>query len=276
MTWYVKYLLGGLVFVIGLYLLLLALIYFFQTRLVYVPWPVIENTPAELGLLYEPVRLQTSDDLTITGWWVPSAEPRGTVLFLHGNAGNISSRLDQVEFLNSLRLNILVIDYRGYGESEGQPSEAGTYRDAEAAWVYLTETRSLPAEEIVIFGRSLGGGVATWLAWKYPPRALILESTFASLTDVAAHHYPFFPVRRLIQIHYPSIERIPDIRVPLLIIHSPDDTLIPVENGHRLYAAANEPKQFVEITGGHADGYRIAADVYQTAVAAFFDEVFGP
>jgi len=166
-------------------------------------------------------------------------------------------------------LSVLIVDYRGYGQSEGRISEQGTYLDAEAAWRYLVEQRGVSPEEIIIFGRSLGGGVATWLAGVHPPRALILESTFTSVPDIGAGQFPFVPVRWLARIHYNSLERLRQIHVPVLIIHSPDDTTIPYSHGERLFEAANEPKEFLEIQGGHNEGFIISGNHYQAGIDAF-------
>lgn len=258
----------------GGYGLLLSLMYTWQERLVFYPWRDWAATPTEINLFYEDVRLQTADGVGISGWFVPHPQPRGTVLFLHGNAGNISQRLDTLALLHRLGLNTFIIDYRGYGRSDPvQPTEPGTYHDAEAAWRYLTEIRGLDSARIVLFGRSLGGGVATWLAQEHRPRALILESTFTSVPDVAARHYPFLPVRQLMRVRYPNVERLPTLNVPLLIVHSPHDTLIPFEHGQHLFEVANSPKTFLEISGNHADGYLRSMAVYEPGLAAFFDEV---
>jgi fermentation-respiration switch protein FrsA (DUF1100 family) len=255
-----------------IYVAVVALAYFFQERLLYFPLRGIAATPASRGLTYENVSIETEDGVKISGWFVPAEQSRGVVLFFHGNAGNISHRLDSLEIFHRLGLSTLIIDYRGYGQSEGKPTEEGTYLDAEAAWRYLTNERQVSPSEIIFFGRSLGGAVAAWLAITHPPRALILESTFTSVPDVAAQAYPFLPVRPLSRIHYNTLKRLPEINVPLLIVHSPNDDVIPYSHGQKLYAAANEPKEFLQLRGGHNEGFIISTTEYEAKLAAFISE----
>ncbi len=229
-------------------------VYFFQTRLIYFPSRDIEYKPSDLGMAYEEVTLRTADGLSLGAWYVPAEKPAGTVLFCHGNAGNICDRLADLQILNRMRMNVLIFDYRGFGTSEGSPGEAGTYRDAEAAWQYLTTERGEPPERIVVFGRSLGGAVAVELASRHQPAALMIESTFTRLADVGKMHYPLLPVHLLCRYRYPSIERIGRIECPKLIMHGRDDTLIPIALGRALFDAAAEPKTFIETAGDHGSG----------------------
>src|SRR5688572_23151275 len=177
------------------YALILLLVFVFQSRLVYFPHVARElvTTPRAAGLDFEEVRLRTADNVMLHGWWVPVREPRGAVLIFHGNAGNISHRLGYLTMFSGLGYSTLIIDYRGYGKSAGGPREEGTYRDAEAAWLHLSEARMIRPEDIVIFGESLGAGVATWLAAKYRPRALVLASAFTSIPGLGAQLYPWLP-----------------------------------------------------------------------------------
>ena len=254
---------------LGLYGALVLLAFTFQERLLYFPLRGISATPSDIGLTYQSVRLTTDDGVNLSGWFIPAEPERAVVLFFHGNAGNISHRLDSIATFHRLGLSTLIIDYRGYGQSEGRPTEPGTYRDAEAAWHYLVQECQVPPNKLIIFGRSLGGGVASWLARQHPPAALILESTFTAATDVAAQVYPFLPVRQLSRIHYDTLSRLPEIHCPILIVHSPDDRVIPYSHGQRLFAAANEPKKFLEIRGDHNEGFIISARVYETSLNAF-------
>ena len=253
------------------YGLVLLLLFLFQSRLLYFPHVGRElvATPRDAGLDYEDVQLRTVDNVVLSGWWVPARDARGAVLIFHGNAGNISHRIGYLKMFNRLHYATLLIDYRGYGKSGGGPSEEGTYRDAEAAWLHLVETRKLSAHDIVIVGESLGGGVATWLAAKYPPRALILASAFTSVPDLGAQVYPWLPVRLLARIQYDNLDRIPKIAAPVLIAHSRDDEIIPFAHGEALFAAAREPKQFLTMSGGHNDGFLFARDEWAAAVGAF-------
>lgn len=257
-----------LLIVMGLCLALAALMYFFQDRMMYLPLRAIGATPAERGLAYEEVRIETADGVALAGWYVPAAPERGVVLFFHGNAGNISHRLDTLELFHDLGLSTLIIDYRGYGQSQGRPSEQGTYLDAEAAWRYLVEERQVPPDRMIFFGRSLGGAVAAYLAQRHPPRALILESTFTSAPDIAADIFSFLPVRPLVRFQYNTLARLADIRCPVLIVHSPDDEVIPYSHGRRLFAAAAEPREFLEIRGGHNAGFLVSAN-YRAGLELF-------
>ena len=238
---------------VGLALLLII----FQSSLVF--YPEIDRevvaTPSQVGLPYENLHLETSDGVDLHGWYIPAPQSRGTVLFLHGNAGNISHRLDSVRMFHRLGYSMLIFDYRGYGNSSGKPSERGTYRDAEAAWRYLTEQRHIPSCRIVLFGESLGGAVAAWLAALQKPAALVIASGFTSVPDLGQRLYPYFPVRWLARIRYDAREYLRSVTAPVLIAHSPEDEIIPFELGRALFAAANSPKQFLELAGGHNDGF---------------------
>jgi hypothetical protein len=255
----------GAVFYAGLTLVL----YLLQERLIYFPTYTWEATPAEIGLPFEEVWLETADGVKLSGWFVPAPQPRGTVLFFHGNAGNISHRLGSLELFHRLGLNTFILDYRGYGRSEGRPSEAGTYLDAGAAWRYLVETRGVPPAEIIIFGESLGGAVAAWTAETYTPGGLILLASFTSIPDMGAQAYPFLPVRLLSRLQYNTLERMPHLNCPVLIIHSPQDEIVPFRHAQRLFEAAQQPKQFLEIRGDHNGGPLLSAQVYERGLAEF-------
>ncbi|GIV59615.1 alpha/beta hydrolase [Rhodocaloribacter litoris] len=254
---------------LGGYALLVLVVFTFQHRLLFLPSPDLGPTPAAHGLAYEDVTLETEDGERLHGWWIPAEHPRATLLLFHGNAGNISGRLPLISVWHGLGLNVFVFDYRGYGRSTGTPSEEGLYRDAAAAWHYLTATRGLAPEEVLLLGRSLGGGPATWLAERAGPGALILESTFTSVPDVAARHYPFLPVRWLARHRFDNLDRIRRIRVPVLVIHSPEDEIVPYAHGRALFDAAAGPKTFLEIAGRHNDGFAVSAPRYTEGVRAF-------
>ena len=168
-------------------------------------------------------------------------------------------------------LNVLIIDYRGYGRSTGKPSEQGLYRDAEAAWHYLTRSRGIDAKEIVLFGRSMGGAVATWLAAETQPAAVIVESTFTSVPDMAAKLYPLLPVRLLARLDFNAQENIRRVESPVLILHSRDDEIVPFEHARSLYEAAHEPKRLVELRGGHNDGFIVSGQFYTDNLRRFIE-----
>jgi fermentation-respiration switch protein FrsA (DUF1100 family) len=172
------------------------------------------------------------------------------MLVCHGNAGNISHRLDTCIALLATGVNVFVFDYRGYGRSEGRPSEEGTYRDAQAAYQWLRQ-KGFPGTNIVAFGESLGGGVATELAVREPVGGLVLQSTFTSIPDMGAELFPWLPVRWLGTIRYDTHSKLPRLKVPVLVMHSPADELVGFHHGQRNFAAANEPKLFWELRGDH-------------------------
>lgn len=243
-----------IIILIGVYVALSLFLFLAQSKLLYYPeYPGrnITLTPKSVNLSYEPISFQTKDSIKLFGWFVPTSSARGTVLIFHGNAGNISHRVEFIQLLHRLGLNTFIFDYRGYGQSEGRPSEHGTYLDAEAAWSYLREARHVPSEKIVLFGRSLGGPIAAWLAQKHNPGALIIESTFTSIPDLAAKLYPYFPVRLLCRYEYNTVEYVTKIKCPILIIHNAHDEFVPLKHGKKLFEKAPRPKEFLETAGTH-------------------------
>lgn len=254
------------------YGILLLVLFVFQKQFVFHPESELHLTPSYAGMEFESVTFETIDEEDIHGWFIPHEHARATLLYFHGNAGNMSDRVESVKMLHSLRLNVFIIDYRGYGQSSGSPSEAGTYRDARAAWYYLTETRNISAENILLYGRSLGGAVAIELATRVQPGAMIIGSTFTSARDMARKMFPYVPVGILMSISYNSEERIENINIPTLFTHSVNDDLIPFELGNRLYNAANEPKRFVELQGGHNDNVFVSREKYLSAIDNFIAE----
>lgn len=248
-------------------------VYFFQSSLVYYPHIGREMvaTPRTYGLDYEELEIMTGDGEKLAAWWVPVPQPRGTALILHGNAGNISHRIEYLRMFHRLGYASLIVDYRGYGRSTGSPSEEGTYRDALAAWRHLTEQRTIPARDIVLFGESLGAAVASWLAARHAPRALVLASAFTSVPDLGAQIYWFLPVRLLSRFEYNTIANLARIAAPVLVAHSREDEIAPFSHGERLYAAAREPKQFLVLSGGHNDGFIFTREEWVRALADFLD-----
>ena len=255
------------------YAAVLVLVFAFQSRLVFYPeiGREVAVTPQTYGLMFEPVEIRTADGEALQAWWVPADEPRGTVLFFHGNAGNISHRLDYLMMFHRMRYATLIVDYRGYGGSTGSPSEEGTYRDAEAAWEYLRGARGVRQQDLVIVGESLGGAVASWLAANVESRAVVLLSTFTSATDLGAQIYWFLPVRLISRIGYDNAENLKRIKAPVFIAHSRDDEVIPYSHGRKLFELAAEPKAFVEMSGGHNAGFIFVRPEWSAQLAAFLD-----
>ena len=255
------------------YILIILLLFFFQSRLVFFPQREITLTPEVAGLPYEDVYFVAEDGIKLNGWFIPSDPGRGVILFCHGNAGNISHRLETIKIFNDLDLNVFIFDYRGYGKSAGRPGENGTYLDADAAWIYLTEIRNIDPRNIIVFGRSLGGAVAVNLASERPVRGLIVESSFTSIKDLGSETYPFLPVRLLSRIEYNALEKIKKVQCPKLIIHSRDDEMISFRHGERLYNAASEPKEFLEISGTHNEGFLLNSERYKSRIGSFLNQI---
>jgi fermentation-respiration switch protein FrsA (DUF1100 family) len=270
----------------GLALIYVALgvaLYLFQGSMVFLanlPGRALEATPADIGLKYEDVRFDTADGERLHGWYVPAVNARGVLLFFHGNAGNISHRLESIMIFNRLGLDVLIVDYRGYGQSTGKPTESGTYRDAQAAWNYLLGERRASPGRIVIFGRSLGGAVGAWLAAGLPveqrPAAVIIESSFTSGADMARRLYPLFPARLLTRLKYTVAEYAARLPCPVLVVHSRDDEIIPFAMGQAIYAAAPQPKDFIELRGDHNAGFWISREAYMAGLDEFLNSVLGP
>ena len=259
------------VFAVG-YAVLAAALFFFQPRLLYfpgMPTRAVEATPKDIGLDFEPLTLATRDGEQLDAWFIPARQARGVLLFCHGNAGNIAHRLDSIRLFHELGLSVLIFDYRGYGRSSGRPTEQGTYLDGDAAWDYLVEKRGILPTQIILFGRSLGAAIAADLASRQGAGAVILESAFTSVPDIAATLYPWLPVRWLSRYRYDTEKKLAGIHHPVLIVHSRDDEIIPFANGERLFAAAHEPKQLLELQGGHNDGFLISGKAYIEGLDSF-------
>lgn len=250
-----------------------ALLFFFQENLAYYPQlgREIQTTPRDHGLDYEALTLTTPDGERLDAWFVPKPQARGTALVLHGNAGNMSHRMDTIVMFYRLGYSVLIFDYRGYGRSTGQPSEEGLYQDAQTAWAYLTRARGIAPGRIVLFGESLGGAVAARLAAEERTGALVLSSVFTSAREFAADIYPWLPTRWLVRMNYDTRAALARVRCPVLVAHSPDDEIIPFSHGKRLFEAAPEPKVFLQLAGGHNDGFIFMREDWVSVLADFLD-----
>ena len=260
----------------GAYIILAGFLFVFQSHYVYYPERALLADPSGVGLDFESVHFETEDGVKLSAWFIPSDNARGVILFCHGNAGNISHRLESIQIFHQLGLSVCIFDYRGYGQSEGSPTEQGTYQDAEAAWRYLTETRQVEPDQIIVFGRSLGGAVAAWLAQSHRPGALILESTFTSVPDIAATLYPYLPVRFFSRFQYNTAEYLGGIDCPVLIVHSRDDEIMPFSHGRQLFEIAREPKELLEIYGTHNEGFITSGEHYEQGLNAFISKYVEP
>jgi fermentation-respiration switch protein FrsA (DUF1100 family) len=257
------------------YLCILVLLRLFEPHLIYFPGQQrsLLAPPARLELLVERVEIPTEDGVKLVGWVIP-AESDSSGLWLlicHGNAGNLSEFDRPLHYagLRQLGLSLLAFDYRGYGESDGTPSEQGLYRDADAAYRFLRETRGVPADRIVVFGHSLGSAVAIDLVSRQPAAGLIVEGALTSAVDRGQELYPYIPVRRIARSLFGSIDKVAGITVPKLFLHAGGDEVIPPAHGRRLFEAAREPKTFVELEGGHGDAFDVDSARYFGSIASF-------
>jgi pimeloyl-ACP methyl ester carboxylesterase len=270
---------------LGIYAVYCVRFYRIQPRIIYHPHDNLDIKSKDRTIDHEEIFYRTADGVMISAWYIPcvshAAEKgveknRGTVLFCHGNAGNISRRIDSFKIFRRLGLSTFIFDYRGYGKSEGIPTEKGTYRDADGAWNYLVKEMKVKPEEIIVFGRSLGGGIASYLAREYHPRALIIESSFTSIRDMGAVRFRWLPLKFPLRFKYNTRARLKHIRCPVLIVHSPDDRLIPFSHGQALYEAATPPKKFLRIDGDHLYGFIRSKRIYIKGLKDFIDGLPGP
>lgn len=268
-----KRLMTTLMGILAIYLVLGALLRLGRHQLVFFPSRPLWPTPQALGVPHDDVTLTTEDGVRLQAWLLHAEKPRATVLFFHGNAGNIGDRLQNGIELTRLGLEVLLVDYRGYGKSEGTPTEEGTYRDATAACEYLARRPSPPPGGLVIFGRSLGAAVAVELATRKPCRALVIESAFTSVKDLARGMFPYNLFLPMIPAMYESLVRIRQISVPTLVIHGSRDEIIPFEHGKALHEACRGPRSFHALEGAtHNDWYQSNPVAYFKRWSTFLQE----
>ena len=259
-----------------LWLLAFSAVFFLAVKYVerhniFFPMKEIEVTPQVIGLPCEEVYLETSDKIRLHGWFIPKEKARRTLLFLHGNAGNISHRLEKLATFYELGFNTFIIDYRGYGKSEGSPSELGVYKDGDAAYKYLTRERNIPKDKIILYGESLGGAVAIDLAAREDVKALITEEAFTSLKDMAKQVYPFVP-GFVVSNKFDSLSKIGNVTCQKLIIHSINDEIVPFHLGEKLFNAAKPPKELLKIIGPHNTCFFDSVEEIKKGLAPFSAE----
>jgi pimeloyl-ACP methyl ester carboxylesterase len=230
--------------------------FFRQPYIVFRPSREIIGDPGDLGLAFEDVHLRLPSGIRIHGWWIPGDDKgddkRKLILCFPGSFGNISQEVMTVSFLRRLGATVFIVDYPGFGKSEGRPTERGCYAAAAAAWDYAVREKGIRPEDVILFGRSLGGAVASRLAGSHPDCAgLVIHSAFTSMPDVAARKYPFFPVRYFCYLRFNTLKYLRACRGPIVIMHPTNDTFIPMRHGMRLHENAPEPKQFIPLRGGH-------------------------
>lgn len=248
------------------------MISYLENLLIFYPDRHLVGRPDVAGLEYEDVFFNASDGVKLHGWIIssePGLAPKTWLLFLHGNAGNISHRLENVSLLVSYGFSVFIIDYRGYGRSSGRPSEKGLYRDASAAFDYLAQRPDVNLSELIVFGRSLGGAVATELCRNRKPAGLIVESSFTSIRDMAGVHFPFIP-KCLVSDMFNSLSKVEELTVPALFVHGENDELIPFQYGRRLFDAYGGLKEFYPIPrSGHNDTYIVGGSAYFEKLKSF-------
>ncbi len=262
-----------LMVLVAAYLLVAVLLYTFQDRILFPASRQMDRDPAVLGWDFEEIRLPVDGEETF-GWYIPLENHRGVVLFSHGNAGSLAGRLESIGLLRSFGFSVLAYDYGGYGYSTGSPSEARCYADIQAMWDYLTQERGVEAKDVLLFGRSLGGAPTAELARHVEAGGVILESAFLSVADVARHNPLLRTLTWALRHRFENKHKVADIRSPLLIVHGPADEVIPFENGEGLFERATEPKSFLEIEGGHNNGF-VTSENYRSGWEAFLTPLFG-
>jgi fermentation-respiration switch protein FrsA (DUF1100 family) len=268
----VRLLLAVVLTVGGLYAA--AIVYFMtqETRLVFQAGrPLGESRPS---FPFTQVTVPRADGASQFAWKMDNPGARAWLLYLHGNAATIASRVNIARYrqLRSLGINVLAPEYRGFAGLPGGPTEAGLYADARAAFDYLTGTLHVPPTRIVIYGWSLGSAVAVDLAAHVDEAAVVLEGAPASLVAIGARRYPLFPIRLIMRNPFESIAKVEQVHSPMLFLHSPEDEIVPYEDGHRLYDRARPPKRFVDVRGGHIDANQVDEAVFFSAIRAFLDE----
>lgn len=262
----------GLFVIVIAAILVLGYVKYIEIKGIYFPCCKVELTPDILHIPFEDVYVETQDKAKINGWFIPGENAQRTILFCHGNAGNIGHRLEKIVLLRQANVNIFIIDYRGYGNSQGRLSERGLYLDARAAYKYLKEVKKIEPRDIILYGESLGGAVVVDLASKEKIGGLILEGTFSSGRDIAGEIYPFLP-SFLFFNSFDSLAKIKNIAAPKLFIHSKDDEIVLLVLAKKLHDAAQGPKKFIEISGGHNTGVLENQEIFIVGIREFLEQV---
>jgi fermentation-respiration switch protein FrsA (DUF1100 family) len=247
-----------------------------ERRIIYHPhkYPEGNWNSSSSSVSREDVHFTASDGVRLHGWYIPSAGAKATLLWFHGNAGNITHRLGNIEMLKPLNLNIFIFDYRGYGKSEGEPDEKGIYSDSQAAYDWLVKVKNILPGEIILFGRSLGGICAVEVASGNSAAGLILESVFPSAGKMAEKIFPVLPLGGVIKSRFDAISKVPDLKLPKLFIHGTQDEIVPYKLGRELFSVAADPKEFYDIQGaGHNDTFLIGGAGYFNALGQFIKKV---
>ncbi|MDX1640372.1 MAG: alpha/beta hydrolase [Balneolaceae bacterium] len=251
-----------LISILAGYALLLGMMYIFQNKLIFLPSSELIVTPEKAGLRAEEVWIDTKDGERLHGWFFPNDDSEYVVVLSHGNAGNISGRIDIAKLLSGTGVSVLLYDYRGYGQSSGKPTEEGLYIDVESVVNYLKAERGYSERQMIMYGRSMGGAVASYAATKFDVSGLVLDSAFKNLKAMVSDLYPFVPAS-LARYELPTESYLHEIQnTPVMIMHSPNDTIVDFSHGRHLYQIAKEPKRFVELRGGHNENFHASIDIH--------------
>jgi len=262
-------LLWPIVIISGFFLIFGIYLYFSQHKMVFFPSKDLILTPDQIGLEYEDLYFESGDKEKINAWFLPASdttENNKVVLFCHGNAGNISHRMETVEYILGLSASIMLFDYRGFGKSVGAPGEEEVYQDALVCYNWLIDKKNFSPDQIIIFGRSLGGAVAVDLASKVPCGGVIVESSFTSAKDMAKVMIPMFPINLILKYKLNSIDKISNVKCPVLVTHSTEDDMIPYKMGEELFNAAGKPRKFIILSGNHNERYYFNDSNYRNAL----------
>jgi alpha-beta hydrolase superfamily lysophospholipase len=263
---------------------LYALLLIYEQESVYAPSPFMKKTPHESGLAFDSVALTSDDGVNIQGWFIPAQPSEGpaatnstvmTLLFFHGRSGNMSDSLEKLRLFHDMGLDVFTIDYHGYGASGGRPSETALTGDAMTAYFYLVDKRHVKAERLYVCGEDLGAAVAINLVAQVSPAGLITEGATASILQNVEDDWPLIPWQYLLRNQFESIKKISEVHVPVLLFHSSDDEVVPIENSRRLLLLAHEPKELVEIHGSHGDAFVKSFDTYYDKMDQFVHGEFG-
>ena len=244
-----------------------------ENRLIFHPTTEILRTPRDVGLNYRDLYFTTADNVHLNGWFIPHPQASATMIWFHGNAGNIGDRVNNIKLLHDRTgIGIFIFDYRGYGRSPGSPSETSTYLDGDAAIKFVRTQLKVESKNLVIFGRSLGAAVAAEMATRHDSRAVILESPFTSIREMAKEVLPALPIGPLLSAKFDVLDKVGKITAPLLVLHGDQDEIIPLEQGKRVFAAARQPKEFYPIKGaGHNDTFIAGGNGYYERLKSFIE-----
>lgn len=257
----------------AIYIAGIVLLYLRQNAFIYYPLKEIDVDPVNIGFVYEDLIITTYDGIKLNAWYFKNNDDSPILLFCHGNAGNIGHRLFTISLFLKMGFSVLIFDYRGYGKSDGVPTEEGTYIDAITCYDFLVKDKG--CTNIVVYGESLGGAVAAFVASKRKCTTLILESTFTSIPELGQRLYPLFPVRILCRFKYNTLDYLKQVKIPVIVAHSREDEMVPYDMGRRLYEVALPPKLFGELHGKHNDGGILISGGYRKQMVDFLNRYCG-